>query len=511
MASFYRKWRPQKFSDLVGQNHIKKTLTSAVASGKISHAYLFAGPRGTGKTSTARLLAKAVNCVLRKNGSEPCDRCVHCIEISAARSLDVIEIDAASTRGIDDIRELREKIKFAPNKSKYKVFIVDEVHMLTEPAFNALLKTLEEPPPHAIFILATTEAHKIPYTILSRCQRFDFKKASVKDILAYLGKIVKGEKIKIAPGAIRLIANLADGSYRDAVSILDQVASVSSQEISLKDVQDILGIAQEKYVTTLIENLVKGNLARSIDLIRKVYEDGYDLLHFCQSIVGYFRRALLFLMDNQSAFSGMTEEQTQELKEISRNLDRKQTILMLENFRRAQREIKVSEFPQLPLEMAILELFEQEILTERKESVTDSEKAEKDKEKKQSNYETAADSANSLSQDYKVKLIKDKWENIQNKLKDYNHSLAALLRDAYPIGFENGKLNIAVRYKFHAEVMSNNKNSTIIEEAIAEETGQKCTLACQIKQIKTAAKKEENPEQELIEDAIDVFGKDDKK
>ncbi|MBC7260485.1 MAG: DNA polymerase III subunit gamma/tau, partial [Chloroflexi bacterium] len=266
--ALYRRWRSQTFAEIIGQEHVTQTLLNALRAGRIAHAYLFAGPRGTGKTSTARVLTKAVNCLDPQNG-EPCNRCAICRSLNEGRSLDLIEIDAASNRGIDEIRALREKIAFAPSECRYKVYVIDEVHMLTNEAFNALLKTLEEPPPHAIFVLATTEPHKIPLTVLSRCQRFDFRRVSLSHLKQKLERICAQEGIRIQPAALDAIARYASGSFRDAESLLDQLASYGAEEISLEDVRRVLGTAPGEVISGMIQALVTRDVNTGLRLLNE--------------------------------------------------------------------------------------------------------------------------------------------------------------------------------------------------------------------------------------------------
>ncbi|GAI10220.1 unnamed protein product, partial [marine sediment metagenome] len=268
MASqvFYRKWRPQTLAEIVGQEQVTQTLSNALKSGRVSHAYLFYGPRGTGKTSTGRILAKAVNCLTNGKG-EPCNTCEICRAITEGRALDVIEIDAASNRGIDEIRDLREKVNYAPNQARHKVYIIDEVHMLTKEASNALLKTLEEPPPYVIFILATTEVHKVLPTILSRCQRFDFRRISQADVVSKLTRICSAEGIHIEPEGLRLIAKSATGSLRDAENLLEQLTTYYGTEVELRQVQAILGITGDERAKELIRHIVNNDISAGVSTI----------------------------------------------------------------------------------------------------------------------------------------------------------------------------------------------------------------------------------------------------
>ena len=357
----YRKYRPKTFSEVIGQEHIVKTLTNAIASGMISHAYLFSGPRGSGKTSIARLLAKAVNCQNRKKEKyEPCDKCSSCLEINQGRAIDLIEIDAASHRGIDDIRELRDGIRFSPTKSKYKVFIIDESHQLTKEADNALLKTLEEPPKHAIFILATTEIQKMIPTIISRCQRFDFRKLTMPEIIKKLERILKEEKIKFEKSALALIALNSGGSMRDAESLLDQTLPLAGPEniIKTQDIKDLLGVVDINIISQWTDYILQKKTAQAIDFLNKTLEKGFDPQEFAKSFINYLREGLILKINpdlENPLISGLTKEEKEKLQSQISQLETDKLSQIIRIFLRAENEMKYSPIPQLPLELAIIE------------------------------------------------------------------------------------------------------------------------------------------------------------
>jgi len=359
----YRKYRPETFAEIAGQEHIVQTLTNAISEGMVSHSYLFAGPRGTGKTTMARLLAKAVNCQNRKNKEfEPCNKCSSCLEINGGRAMDLIEIDAASHRGIDEIRELRDGIKFFPTSSKYKVFIIDECHQLSKDAANALLKTLEEPPSHAIFILATTEIHKMISTIISRCQRFDFRKLTIPEIVERLKFIAKKENAKIEDKVLELIALNSEGSIRDAEGFLDQALTFAvfkdKKQITIDDLKDLLGIVEINTVSKLVDFIGEKKTKEAIIFLNEILDKGYDPREFAKSLINYLRELLILEIDpdfQNPLIINFTEEERTKLKEQIKMFEEKDIKKFLEFFLEAQNKIRYSPISQLPLELAIID------------------------------------------------------------------------------------------------------------------------------------------------------------
>lgn len=361
----YRLYRPQKFSDFVNQEAVKRTLQNAILLERISHAYLFAGTRGTGKTTMARLFAKTVNCISpkkTKTSIEPCGACSSCLDIEHGKSLDLIEIDAASNRGIDEIRELKEGIKFAPVKAKYKVFIIDEVHMLTTPAFNALLKTLEEPPEHALFVLATTDAEKLPATILSRVQRFDFKRLSGQDIAKKLKEIASKERIDIEPAAVMLLSRLADGSIRDAESLLSQLVAFSSdKKITLDEVEQVIGALRFEKIQGFLRNLADQDAKAAIGYLNAAQNQGLQMYEIARLATTLLEKIMVVKMDasyRTEVEKEFSAEETESLVSLADRFDSKVLRTLTREFLDALPQTKRSMIPSLPLELAILQSFE---------------------------------------------------------------------------------------------------------------------------------------------------------
>ncbi len=351
-----RKWRPQRFEEVVGQDHITTTLRNAISSGRIAHAFLFAGSRGVGKTSVARILAKALNCEQGPR-PDPCNQCQSCQEISAGNSLDVREIDGASNTGVDDVRELRENIRYSPSRGKYRIYIIDEVHMLSTSAFNALLKILEEPPAHALFIFATTEPHKILETILSRCQRFDFRRIPQGLIREQLKEIISQEGVRLSEQGLGLISKEAEGSMRDAQSLLDQVIAYAGKEIPDDKVIEVLGVADRKLLFETSRAVIERNAQRCLEISDNIYNYGYDIKQFGKELLENFRNLLVVkVAQNPQRLMDLTVDELEELREQGKRLSLEETLQLFNILLKGEEELARSSYPKLILELTLVKM-----------------------------------------------------------------------------------------------------------------------------------------------------------
>jgi len=361
--ALYRRWRSQDFDELVGQDHVTQTLRNALRDDRVAHAYLFAGPRGTGKTSTARILAKALNCSAPQD-QRPCNECPTCIAINEGRMIDLIEIDAASNNSVDDVRELRDKVGFRPSEGRYKIYIIDEVHMLSQQAFNALLKTLEEPPPHARFILATTEPHRIPATVLSRCQRFDFRRIPAREIAGHLQHIAAAEGFGAEEEALLAIARSAQGCMRDAISLLDQMLSFGAETVTLAQVQAALGAVSSQTVGAFVDALATRDAPAGLKLIRQLVLDGSSLTEFTNQVVEHLRGVMVLQMTQDAVLlNDLPGDTVRQMQTQTQRMNLATTLFAVKRFGEAIAQLKGSGQPQLPLELALIEALQGEPVT----------------------------------------------------------------------------------------------------------------------------------------------------
>ncbi|PIR97650.1 MAG: hypothetical protein COT91_00295 [Candidatus Doudnabacteria bacterium CG10_big_fil_rev_8_21_14_0_10_41_10] len=525
----YRKYRSQNFSEVVGQEVIKITLQNAVSSGSVAHAYLFTGPRGVGKTSLARILAKALNCTDLKEG-QPCIKCENCEAVANGRFLDLIEIDAASHTGVDNIREIIEHVKFSPSKGKFKVIVIDEVHMLSKGAFNALLKTLEEPPAHAIFILATTEVGKVPATIISRTQRFDFKRISQADIVEHLKKVGKSEKLKVSDEVLKLIARAAEGSMRDGLSIYDQIISFSGGKVTKELAEEILGLPPFHLNQDFLQLLSERHLGLALKFIKDLSINGRDLSGFGNMFLEYLEKLLSYKIENNSAeVWGLTPEDLEKLVEQSRSVSIKDLIRLINLFLEAVPKVKYSTIPELPLELAVIEFLEddetkrfgdgEKKTTEVTGKVTDL-VAKKRPVTKENHFASEPVEEKIVVEDLKkteesgpakpitanLSKIMEKWNHFISEVSKHNHSLVSSLQLCNQESCKDGTLTLSFPYRFHKDAVEQRKNKDTVEKVLEQVYGGRIKLRCLVTAEVGSEPEEKKVDGGLIDEALKVFG-----
>ncbi len=504
MPTLYRDYRPQNFAEIFGQNHIKVTLQNEIEANKASQAYLFCGPRAVGKTTLARILAKSVNCLNRKDGQhEPCNKCDSCQNITAGKNLDVIEIDAASNTGVDNVREnIIAFSRLAPANSKFKVFIIDEVHMLSISAFNSLLKIIEEPPQYVIFVLCTTEVHKVPMTIVSRCERFDFQRISISDVVKKLAHIASSEKVEIDKQVLEAIARRSGGYLRDAESILGQIFSLGEKKITLEQAELVIPHYNSNEAVELLELLAKKDAAKAITLINSLVDSGVNIRSFTSEIINLLRKMMLNKLNptlTETLGLNLGESLEIKLSQLGSELSWEQIFVFTRRFIQVYNDSRAPLISQLPLEIAIAEICfnVQNIYTEEQEEFnppkdTPSKSIKPTKTIKNEPKTPINKAIINLSQEE----VLEKWPEFLVKIKRYNHSLSFVLQNCQPQKIEDNKLCLIFKYKFHQDRINNAAIKSIVEKTLAEVFGSALIIDSNVDESLEIKKEEEVVETE---------------
>ena len=497
--ALYRVFRPRSFAEVRGQNHISTTLKNAILSERLAHAYLFCGPRGTGKTSSAKILAKAVNCLDLQNG-EPCNVCANCKAINEESFLDVLEIDAASNRGIDEIRDLRDKVRFAPSQGKRKVYIIDEVHMLTNEAFNALLKTLEEPPAHVLFILATTEPQKIPLTILSRCQRFDFRKINTAEIRDHLADIVQEEGVEISEDALNAIARKAAGGMRDAISVLDQCIAFAGSRIELSHVELVLGTVSEEATATLVDTVLHQDYSGLFRSLNDFIQQGKDIKQILRDCIQYCRQLLLLKVAPDERLVELSPDSIGRAKEQAQALPVEFLGRMINRLSAAEKDLRYSNQPQILLEAAFLDLMVQGMEPQAVQEPA----AEKRPARKPAKRAAEGAAEKPVQKLIASEELLQQWAQVMEQIRGKSVKLHAFLSEAKPAAFRDGQLILRFnhQYKFHYNTVSQEENLRMIGQIVSQLTGQPATVIAELENEAGHIKQELT----LAEEAKKLFG-----
>ena len=530
-TTLYRKYRPATFSEVIGQKHVVQTLKNSIKSGRIGQAYLFAGPRGTGKTSIARIFAKTINCAAdletKFPSGEPCLKCIPCKNILDGRALDIIEIDAASHTGVDNIRELKETVQLPPSALKYKVYIIDEVHMLSGGAFNALLKTLEEPPAHVIFILATTEVHKIPETILSRVQRFNFTRLTVEEITSRLEDLAKLEKVKVDREALEIIATSSEGGMRNAESLLGQIIALEDKKITTKEVEFLLGTISEKELSDFVGAIIEKNIPEYFSKISKLRESGIDFKNFGKSLLNYLRQMLVLKINpelGKKLSYELTKERLKQINDQINNIELSEILDLINTLQENTEKFRNSPIPQLFLEVslaktvcrrpapantaatpassknetALAALLQVELSAKKKEIASKNDKPEETDAKFRNK------NVNNPDEDFG--LILSRWLDIIESLKIYNHSLSSVLKMSQPMLIDGKYLILRTKYSFYNDKISETQNRLTIEKAIDKITGVVLRLKAITEKDFSSQFPDFKEKKSLIQEAVDIFG-----